>query len=128
MLEIVLRVVLGIVLAGAALAKLARPRESIAALATFGFEDGPLRRLAWASLIAVELALAVAVGLGSDSAAYAAAALMLLFAAVTAGVLLRGQSGAPCPCLGPRSKVSWLGVLRNLALAGGFAAIPAVAL
>jgi hypothetical protein len=68
----------------------------------------------------------VAVAVGSDSAAYAAAALMLLFAAVTAGALLRGRSGSPCPCFGPRSKVSWLGVLRNLALAAAFAAIPSV--
>jgi hypothetical protein len=126
MLETVLRIGLGIALAGAALAKLARPRESIAALATFGFESGPLRPVAWASLIAVELGLAVAVGLGSDSAAYAAAALMLLFAAITAGALLRGRSGSPCPCFGPRAKVSWLGVLRNLALAAGFAVIPAL--
>ena len=73
-METVLRVGLGIVLAGAALAKLARPRESIAALETFGFSGGPLRPAAWASLIAVELFLAVAVALGSDSAAYAAAA------------------------------------------------------
>jgi hypothetical protein len=125
-LEIVLRVTLGIVLAGAALAKLARPRESIAALATFGFEGGPLRPIAWASLIAVELGLSISVALGSATAAYAAAALMLLFAAVTAGALLRGRAGSPCPCFGPRSKVSWLGVLRNLALAAGFAAIPLV--
>ena len=113
-------------LAGAALAKLARPRESIAALASFGFEVGPLRAIAWGSLIAIELGLAVAVALGSDAAAYAAAGLMLLFAALTAGALLRGRAGAPCACFGPRSKVSWLGVVRNLALAAGFAAIPAL--
>ena len=119
-----LRVGLGIVLASAALAKLARPRDSIAALASFGFESGPLRPVAWASLIALELGLAIAVGLGSDSAAYAAAALMLLFAAVTVGAILRGRAGSPCLCFGPRSKVSWLGVLRNLALAAGFAVLP----
>jgi uncharacterized membrane protein YphA (DoxX/SURF4 family) len=126
MVEIVLRLVLGSVVGGAALAKLARPRESIAAMATFGFESGPVRPIAWASLIAAELGLALAVVLGSDSAACAAAALMLMFAAVTAGALLRGRSGSPCPCFGPRSKVSWLGVLRNLALAVGFAVIPAI--
>jgi hypothetical protein len=126
MLEIFLRVGLGITLAGAALAKLARPRQSIAALATFGFEEGPLRPLAWASLIAVELALAVAVAVGSDAAAYAAAALMLLFAATTAGALLRGRAGAPCPCFASRSRVSWLGVVRNLALGAGFALAPSV--
>ncbi len=125
-METSLRVVLGIVLAGAALAKLASPRASIAAMSSFGFEDGSLRPIAWAGLIAVELGLAVAVVLGSDSAAYLASGLMLLFAALTAGALFRGRAGAPCACFGPRSKVSWLGVLRNLALAAGFALIPNV--
>ncbi len=123
-MEIVFRVGLGIVLAGAALAKLASPRTSIAAMASFGFEGGPLRPIAWAGLIAIELGLGVAVALGSDPAAYLACGLMLLFAALTAGALLRGQAGAPCACFGPRSKVSWLGVLRNLALAAGFALVP----
>ena len=126
MVEILLRVGLGIVLAGAALAKLARPRESLAAMASFGVEGGPLRPLAWATLIAIELALAVAVALGSDTAAFAAAALMLLFAALTAGTIFRGRAGTPCPCFGPHSRVSWLGVLRNLVLAAGFILVPLV--
>jgi Methylamine utilisation protein MauE len=125
-MEIVLRVGLGIVLGGAALAKLRAPGESIAALSSFGFEDGPVRPIAWAALIAVELALAVAVVLGSDAAAYAAAGLMALFAALTVAALLRGRAGAPCACFGPGSRVSWLAVLRNLALAAGFALIPSV--
>jgi methylamine utilization protein MauE len=126
MVETFLRAGLGIVLAGAALAKLASPRASIAAMASFGFECGPLRSIAWAGLIAVELGLGVAVALGSDTGAYLAAGLMLLFAALTAGAVLRGQAGAPCACFGPRSKVSWLGVLRNLALAAAFALVPQV--
>ena len=125
-MEIILRVGLGIVLASAALAKLGSPRASIASMDTFGFAGGPLRPLAWAVLIAVELALSVGVVLGSDDAAYAAAALMLLFAALTTGAILRGRAGSPCACFGPRSKVSWLGVLRNLGLAAGFALIPLV--
>jgi hypothetical protein len=124
MLEIVLRVALGIVLAGAALAKLVSPRASIGALGSFGFEEGPARPVAWASLIAIELALAVAVALGSDAAAYAAAALMALFAALTVAALLRGRAGAPCACFGPRSKVSWIAAIRNLALAVAFALVP----
>jgi hypothetical protein len=124
--ETILRAGLGIVLAGAALAKLASPRASIAAMASFGFEDGSLRPVAWAGLIAIELGLGVAVALGSDPAAYLAAGLMLLFAALTAGAVLRGQAGAPCACFGPRSKVSWLGVLRNLGLAAAFALVPLV--
>jgi uncharacterized membrane protein YphA (DoxX/SURF4 family) len=126
MVEIVLRVGLGIVLASAALAKLAAPRDSIAALETFGFQDGPARPIAWAALIAVEVALAVAVALGSDAAAYAAAALMALFAALTVAALLQGRTGAPCACFGPRSRVSRLGVLRNVALAAAFALVPSV--
>ena len=123
-MEIVLRVVLGIVLASAALAKLASPRASIGALDSFGFGEGPLRPIAWATLIAVELALAVGVALGSDAAAYAAAALMALFATLTVAALLRGRAGTPCACFGPRSKVSWLGVARNLVLAVAFALVP----
>jgi hypothetical protein len=123
-MEVVLRVLLGMVLAGAALAKLVSPRASIASMESFGFAGGPIRPIAWAGLIGTELALAVAVVLGSDAAAYAAAALMLLFAALTVGAMMRGRAGAPCACFGPRSKVSWLGVARNLGLAAGFAAIP----
>ena len=125
-MEIVLRVVLGIVLAGAALAKLASPRASIGALGNFGFAQGPLQPIAWATLIAVELALAVGVALGSNVAAYAAAALMALFAALTVAALLRGRAGAPCACFGPHSRVSWLAVGRNLALAAAFALVPSV--
>jgi uncharacterized membrane protein YphA (DoxX/SURF4 family) len=120
------RVLLGFVLAGAALAKLASPRASIASMESFGFAAGPVRPVAWAGLIAVELALAVAVALGSDAAAYAAAGLMLLFAALTVGAIMRGHAGAPCACFGPRSKVSWLGVFRNLGLAVAFAAVPTI--
>ena len=123
-METFLRVGLGVVLASAALAKLASPRASIAAMASFGFDRGSLRPIAWAALIAIELGLGVGVALGSDSAAYLACGLMLLFAALTAGAILRGQAGAPCACFGPRSKVSWLGVLRNLVLAAGFGLIP----
>lgn len=125
-METVLRFGLGIVLAGAALAKLTSPSRSIASLESFGFAGGPLRPVAWASLIAVELALGVAVALGSDLAAYAAGALMLLFAAITIGAILRGRAGAPCACFGARSTISWLGALRNLSLAGAFALVPGV--
>jgi uncharacterized membrane protein YphA (DoxX/SURF4 family) len=126
MMEIVLRVGLGIVLASAALAKLASPRASIGALDSFGFGEGPFRPVAWAALIAVELALAVAVALGSDAAAYAAAFLMAMFAALTVAALFRGRAGAPCACFGPRSTISRLAVLRNVALAGAFALVPSV--
>jgi hypothetical protein len=126
MIEIVFRVVLAGVLAVAALSKLASPSASRSALASFGFAEGPLRGLAWGLLIALELGLAAGVALGSEPAAYGAAALMLLLAAVIGGALLRGQAGAPCACFGARSRVSVLGVARNLALAVAFAALPSI--
>jgi methylamine utilization protein MauE len=126
MIEIVLRVVLAGVLAVAALAKLASPRSSQTALATFGFGEGPIRFAAWAALVAAELGLAAGVAAGLDSAAYAAAALMLALAALMVGALIRGRAGEPCACFGARSRVSRLGVARDLLLAGGFAALPSL--
>jgi Methylamine utilisation protein MauE len=126
MIEIVFRVVLAGVLAVAALSKLASPSASRSAMASFGFAEGPIRGLAWGALIVLELGLAAGVALGSDEAAYGAAALMLLLAAVIAGALARGRAGAPCACFGSRSRVSRLGVARNLALAAAFAAVPSV--
>jgi hypothetical protein len=125
MLEILARVLLGGVLLAAAAAKLRRPDEAALAMRTFGFgRAGAVAALAFA--IIAETALGVAVIAGSDTAAYGAAALMLLFAATMVSALLRGWTGAPCACFGPRSKVSPLAVGRNLALALAFAALPAV--
>lgn len=126
MIELVLRLLLAGVLGGAALAKIASPASSQASLATFGFGEGPLRRIAWVALVAIELGLAIAVGAGSDQAAYAAAALMALFAALLVSALLQGRAGAPCACFGARSRVTPLAVARNLALAAGFAALPSL--
>ncbi len=126
MVEVAVRVVLAAVLAGAALAKLAAPRTSEAALSSFGFGEGPLRRFAWGALIAAELGLALAVAAGVDQAAYAAAALMAMFAAVMISAILRGRAGAPCACFGARSTIGWPSVARNLALAAGFAAVPSL--
>jgi hypothetical protein len=126
MIEIVIRLLLAGVLAGAAVAKLAAPRSSRAALVTFGIEPGALQNLAWGSMIAAELGLAAGVAAGSDQAAYAAAALMAMFALVLVGAILRGRAGAPCACFGSRSKVGWLGVARDAAFAAGFAALPSL--
>ena len=126
MIELILRLLLAGVLGGAALAKLASPASSQAALPTFGFGEGLLRRVAWGSLVALELGLAVAVGAGLDSAAYAAAALMAMFALLMLGALMRGQAGAPCACFGARSRVTPWAVLRNLVLAGGLALLPSL--
>ncbi len=126
MITLALRLLLAGLLGAAALAKLASPASSQAALATFGFAEGPLRRLAWGALILAELGLALGVAAGSDEAAYAAAALMLTFAALMAGALLRGRAGAPCACFGARSRVTPWALARNLALAAGFALLPSL--
>ena len=124
MLEVAARLVLGGVLAAASLAKLASPRTSRAALATFGIPAGRVQAVAWALLIVTELALAAGVVAGSEAAALLAAALMATFAATMVGAMLRGRAGAPCACFGARSTVGWGAVARNTALAAAFAALP----
>ncbi len=121
-----MRLILGGVLAGASLAKLASPASSRAAMATFGIDGHRAQAIAWALLIACELGLAAGVIAGSATAAYLAAALMATFAATMIGAILRGRAGAPCACFGARSTVGWLAVARNAALAAAFAALPAL--
>lgn len=123
-LEVVARLALAAVLVFAAGTKLAAPRSSRAALATFGLRAASLRWAAWALLVVAELGLAVGVAAGSDLAAWGAAALLTVFAAALAVAVRRGLGGAPCACFGSRSTVGWAGVLRNLVLAGAFAALP----
>jgi hypothetical protein len=123
-LEVAARLVLGGVLAGASIAKLASPASSRAALATFGIGGRRPRAIAWALLVATELALAAGVVAGSATAALLAAALMAAFAATLIGSILRGRAGAPCACFGARSTVGWGAVARNAALAAAFAALP----
>lgn len=120
----VVRLVLAGVLVGSAVSKLAGARSSQAALATFGIADPRARRVAWGSLVALELALAAGVAADFSAAAFAAAALMLLFAAALAVALARGRAGSPCACFGSRSEVSRFAVGRNLILAAAFAAVP----
>ena len=104
--------------------KLASPRSSRAALATFDLEGERLRWTAWALLVVTELGLAVGVAAGSDQAAWLTAGLLAMFAAVLVSALMRGRAGAPCACFGSRSTVGWGAVLRNIGLAGCFAALP----
>jgi Methylamine utilisation protein MauE len=122
-LEVAARLVLGGVLAGASLAKLASPGSSRAALATFGIDGRGPQAFAFWLLIATELGLATGVIAGSETAAWLAAALMAMFAATMAAAIMRGRAGAPCACFGARSTVGWSGVGRNLILAAGFAAL-----
>jgi Methylamine utilisation protein MauE len=124
--EVIARLVLGGVLAGASVAKLASPSSSRAALATFGIDGARLQSAAWALLIACELGLAAAVIAGSATAAYLAAALMAMFAATMIGAILRGRAGAPCACFGVRSTVGWTSVARNGVLAVAFALLPSL--
>jgi hypothetical protein len=123
-LEVAGRLILGGMLAGAALAKLASPGSSRAALATFGVDDRRAQAGVWGLLIATELALAGGVIAGLDGAAWLAAALMATFAATMVSAIMRGRAGAPCACFGARSTVGWRGVARNLVLAAAFAALP----
>lgn len=125
-MALVVRLILGIVLAGAALSKLSSPRSGAAAMATYGFRSAPVQVATFAFVVAAELLLAVGVIAGSDTAAYGAAALMALFAATMISALLQGRAGEPCGCFGTDSRVSWMAVLRNAALAAAFAVIPSL--
>jgi hypothetical protein len=125
-LEVAAGLILGGILAGAAIAKLASPATSRASLATFGITGERTQAVAWGALIAAELGLAAGVIVGSDAAAYLAAALMAMFAATLVAVILRGRAGAPCACFGARSTVGWGSVARNAVLAAAFAAVPSL--
>lgn len=124
--SILVRGAAGTILLAAAVAKLASPRRSQEALAPFAppTPRGPV--LAWALTSAVELGLGVAVIAGSAAASYAAGALMIGFALALVGEILRGHTGRPCACFGPRGKVGWTAVLRNVALGALFVALPSI--
>jgi hypothetical protein len=126
MLATVAHVLLAAVLLASATAKLAAPARTRAALATFGLATPRGRALAWSAAVLAEVALAVGVALQLAPAAWAAAALMLSFAALLSAALRGGRAGAPCGCLGPRSRVSRAALARTLALAAAFALAPLV--
>ena len=112
------------VLVVSAIAKLASPASTVAALQTFGIASEPLRRLLWVAMIGVELVLAAGVAAAVDAAAYAAAALLVGFAFALVQAIRQGRAGAPCACFGTRSAIGWTGVSRNLGLATGFVVLP----
>jgi hypothetical protein len=120
------RTVLGALLAAAPMLKLAAPRRTRAALAIFGVRGERAQRSVFAASVVVELGLAAGVVAGLDAAAWAAAALQLALAGLLVRALRAGWAGAPCGCFGARSRVSWVAVARNLALAAGLAAVPFV--
>src|SRR5436305_4633486 len=114
------------VLAGAALLKVRDRRASQAALATYGIAGVGARRMAWAAVVALELGLAAGLALGSGIAASAAAVMFAGFALALVAAIARGRRGAPCGCLGARSRVGWPAVVRAGALAVACAATPAL--
>lgn len=123
MVEMGVRLVLGGVLAGAAIAKLANPRAGQEALSGFGFGTAPARAIGFWSLVAIELTLAAGVLAGSTEAAVLGAFMLAMFGLVMAGAIVRGRSGQPCGCFGAKSRIGWAGVVRNFALAAGFVVV-----
>jgi hypothetical protein len=124
MVAVACRLVLAAVLVGASIAKLASPRTSSAALATFGIRRPGAQWAAWAAVIVAELALAAGVAAGIDLAAYLAAVMMAAFGVALLWAMRRGRAGAPCACFGARSTVGWPAVGRNLVLSFAFLALP----
>jgi len=125
-LATVAHLLLGLTLLGAAAAKLAAPRATRLALATHGVRGAGAQAVAWTTVVALEIALGIGVALGSDAAAWGAAALLAGFALLLVRALRAGRAGAPCGCLGARSRVSAAGALRTAALAVAFALLPLV--
>lgn len=126
MLATVAHLLLAVTLLGAAAAKLAAPRATRLALATHGVRSPRVQAVAWGGVVAAEIALGIGVALGSDAAAWGAAALLAGFALLLVRALRAGRAGAPCGCLGARSRVSAAGAARTAALAVAFALLPLV--
>jgi hypothetical protein len=124
--ESVFRLFLAATLLGAAAAKLAAGRPARDALRAYGISRARARARLWAALIAIEAGLAVAVAGRVTGAAEVAAALLAAFALALVAAIARGRAGAPCGCLGGRSRIGWPGVGRTALLAAGFAALPLV--
>lgn len=120
MIEVAARLVLAAILLVAAGLKLARPRESAAAMEVYGAKRPALQWTLWGFAVAAETALAIGVALGSRTAAYLAAAMMLLFAVPMVAALIAGRGGQSCACFGPGSRLDWTAVARNIALAAAF--------
>lgn len=125
MLASVANVLLGLVLVGSALTKLAHPAAAQAALATYGLAP-PVRARVWRFAIVGEAAIGVGVAIGNTVSAFAAALTMASFAALLAQALRDGRAGEPCGCLGARGRVGAPAVARAVLLAVAFAALPFV--
>jgi hypothetical protein len=119
-----LRYLLAAVLVGTAAAKLVGGAGARAALRSYGLADPRIRAAAWALVIAAELVLAGAVAAGMPWAPAGAAVLLGLFALALVTALARGRAGAPCGCLGTRSRITPAAAARAAALTAAFAALP----
>ena len=122
-MALVASIALAAVLIVAAVLKLRAFSEAASALATYGV-PARLRPAATTGIVAAELAIAAGLLAGVPVAAYAGAALLLVFAVATVLALLGGKRGAPCGCFGASSRIGWGAVLRDLALAAAFLAVP----
>jgi hypothetical protein len=120
------RLLLALVLVGAAGSKLLGGADARLALGTFGLSRPRPRAAVWAALVALELALAAALVAGVTWAPAAAAALFGVFAAALAAALAQGRRGAPCACFGRSSRVGPLAAVRAGALAVAAGAVPAL--
>jgi hypothetical protein len=119
-----LRFSLAAVLLVAAAAKLASGRSGRDALRSYGIAEPGTRAILWGAGIAAEAGLGVAVATGLPGATEAAAGMLAFFALALVVAIARGRAGAPCGCLGGRSKIGWPGVVRAGLLAAAFAALP----
>ena len=102
MLTVIVSLILGALLLGSAVLKLADGHRTRAALGTYG------------------------VAAGVAAAAWAAAALCGGFALAQAAVLMAGRGGAPCACFGSRGRVGRGSLVRVGLLAVAFAVLPAL--
>jgi hypothetical protein len=125
MLTVIVSLLLGALLVGSAVLKLADGPRTRVALGTYGI-TGPAAAPAWAALIAAELILGIGVGAGVEAAAWAAAALCGVFALAQAAVLMSGHGGAPCACFGSRGRVGRGSLARVGLLTVAFAVLPAL--
>jgi hypothetical protein len=107
-------------LAAAAL-KLRDPSRGAAALATYGIGRGRVRTVAFAALVACELALAGGLVASTPWSAPAAVALFGAFGLASTGALAAGRAGRPCACFGAGARLTRLTPLA--ALAGGLLAL-----
>src|SRR5215212_1299815 len=123
MLTVIVSLILGALLMGSAVLKLADGPRTRAALGTYGIA-GRAAAPVWAGLIATELVLGVGVAAGVEAAAWAAAALCGVFAVAQAAVLVSGRGGAPCACFGARGRVGRGSLARAALLATAFAVLP----